>query len=74
MQRLHSRSVETIAQIISTTGLVKDSLEAIKTHINDWSKEGKKLESLCQDLYRDSEIGHQYLCMLFCLPNDVTKE
>lgn len=74
MQRLHSHSVENIARIISTAGLVEDSLDAIKTHINDWSKEGKKMDCLCRDLHRNNEIGHQYLCMLFCLPNDVTKE
>ncbi|CAI7599311.1 unnamed protein product [Penicillium viridicatum] len=74
LQRLHAQSVEAIAQIISGSQLGRSSPETIKSHLSDWSNEGKKLDNLCRDIHEDINDGHGYLDMLFCLPKDVGKE
>lgn len=75
VERLHSPSVEIIAQIISASGLTNVSLRTIKSHVIDWSKEGKKLDLLCRHLHGHIiDEDHGYLGILFCLPEDVGKE
>lgn len=74
LQRLHARSMEAIAQIISGSQLVPSPPDIIKSHLSDWSNEGKKLDDLCRDVQDQMNDGHGYLGILFCLPKDVGKE
>lgn len=77
-ERLHPHSVGNslgiIAQMISASQLTNIPLETIKTCVKDWSKEGKKLDMICRDLYGYSDENHGHLGILFCLPEDVGKE
>lgn len=74
VERLHSHNLEIITQIISTSGLVENKPETIQTNISEWCKQGKKIDSLCRDVYGKDGAGHRYLAVLFCLPEDVGKE
>lgn len=74
VQRLHSQSLDTITRIISETDLVRQDQETIKKNVVQWSKEGKKLDNLCRELHEGYLTRHQYLGVIFCLPESVGKE
>lgn len=68
VKRLHSHSVEIIAQIISASGLINGRLEMISSHLGDWCKDGETLDAVYRDIYGGINKDHGHLGILFCLP------
>lgn len=71
---MRSNDRETIARIISSSGIVTSSLDAIKQDVSRFTDEGRRIDTLCRDLgsvdtCRDSHLGN-----LFCLPDDIHDE
>jgi hypothetical protein len=68
IQRLHSHSVDNIARIISTAGLVKDSLDEIKNHINGWVKRVRRWTLYVKTSIKEMGLGIGiFVCCFACL-------
>ena len=86
VQRLRSASLSLLAQFIRETGLVQLPDATIEKDLRRWSREGKRLDLLCQLLSDEDDQGgdetdhgsaqsdHRYLSVLFCLPDEVSDE
>lgn len=61
VQRLHSRSLDAIAQIISGSALVRHDHKNCKSKIDYWSNEDKKVDLLCYDIDDNPGAGDMYL-------------
>lgn len=71
---LRSNDRETIARIISSSGIVTSRLDDIKHNVIRLTDEGRRIDTLCRNLgsvdtCRDSHLGN-----LFCLPDDIHDE
>lgn len=62
-----SKNIKEVVQRINEAGLV-DKPEEIEKRVIRWSRDGKKLDDLCRELYQNRESGDKHLSLLFCLP------
>ncbi|KAL4778233.1 hypothetical protein BJX76DRAFT_152702 [Aspergillus varians] len=74
--KVGSRDLDAISRVIAGSGAVESSLDVVKTNTSKWVKEGKRIESLCKDMYDGDTSNHKeyfYLGNLFRLLH-VSKE
>lgn len=74
LEQLRTKGIESMAEIIITSGMVTHDKEEIKQHIYKWAKEGKRIDELCRDLSKSKSADNSHLGYLFCLPPDVHDE
>lgn len=71
---VRANDVETVAQIISKTGMARSEPETIQKNISKWIKEGRKIDALCKDVNTVKSLENTHLGVLFCLPQDIHDE
>ena len=71
---LRTDDADTVAQIISRSGMAEDELGLIRRRISRWTDEGKRIDALCRDLDRSKSLDNSHLGILFCLPADIPDE
>ncbi|KAH3502524.1 hypothetical protein KXV55_005847 [Aspergillus fumigatus] len=84
-----TKDIKRAITIIQASGIVGHNAKLIEEHILSWSDIGRRLESLCEDLfygYKGDPTGdgdvdrrargrdEKHLCMLFCLPHFVNQD
>ncbi|KAJ6168244.1 hypothetical protein N7497_001087 [Penicillium chrysogenum] len=71
---LRTDNMETVAQIISRSGMTEDASDLIKQRVSRWTDEGKRIDTLCRDINRADSLDDSHLGILFCLPQDIPDE
>lgn len=71
---LRTDNMETVAQIISRSGMTEDESDLIKQRVSRWTDEGRRIDALCRDINRADYLDDSHLGTLFCLPQDIPDE
>lgn len=71
---LRTDNMETVAQIISRSGMTEDESDLIKQRVSRWTDEGRRIDALCRDINRADSLDDSHLGTLFCLPQDIPDE
>jgi hypothetical protein len=71
---LRTDNMETVARIISRSGITEDESDLIKQRVSRWTEEGKRIDTLCRDINKPISLDDSHLGTLFCLPQDIPDE
>lgn len=71
---VRANGLEILAEIISKTGIVCSDPKEVKEKFSKWVTEGKRLDTLCEDVDDTESLEDTHLGVLFCLPEDADDE